>query len=433
MIESEKTASSFILTPSVETWPLDVSSSEERYLVEVGEERRFEVSSGVHQVIELLRDGSSTAEDIAHKLQGLGFENATPERILRLIRQVLIPRHIVEPPPGEEFEEQPARVKRSSFLRVKMPLVGPETLRPITGVLRYLFDRRVMIVTLMVALAAHLYFYAQIFPTFEWAAIELPLFQYALLLLAMNLAAIFHELGHATACRHYDCPHGKIGWGVYIFMLVLYTDVSPAWRLDRRQRAMVDFAGMYFELIAASLVLGTYLWTGNALLVYLFLLLNLSILTSLNPVLRQDGYWLVSDLAGQANLRDANLEMLRGWWDKLVGREAATAPSIPTRLRITIQIYSVLTVFFSIVFFYWIAGWIVAEVVPGVPLLLQQIAGSLRDQPADYLGTLVALLRLLMYSLFVFFIAIAAWNLVAAMGRWVRGVEDPAGRREVKV
>ncbi len=422
----EKLPHTYALASAVQIWPLDVSAREPRYLVEVEQERRFEISSGIHDVIQLLRDGRRTAEEIAQELQERGFEDATPERISRLIRKVLIPRRIVEAPAGEPVEDHQASKKRSSYLRVKIPLVGAETLRPITAALRLLFNTRIFIVALSIGAVAHFYFYTQIFVDFEWAAINLPLVDYAFLLLLMNLAAITHELGHATACRYYGCPHGKIGWGIYIFMLVLYTDVSPAWRLKRRQRAVVDCAGMYFELIAASFVLGLYLLTSKPLFAYLFLLLDLSILNSLNPVLRRDGYWLLSDLAGQANLRDANLEILQSWWTRLFRGGKAKQPerpSIPRWLRVTIQLYSVATVIFSALFVFWILRRITSEIIPGVPMLLQRIADSLSAEPMAYMGALDGALRLLFYSIFVLFIAIAAWKFVSPLVHWLRGAD----------
>lgn len=406
---------------------MDTNGDDPRYLVEV-KDHRFEVSRGVHEAIELLREGYSTVEDIVEELRARGYAKATPERISRLIRKVLIPRGIVEPPAGEEPAPYQPRQKRSSFLRLQVPLVEPQVLSPLTNALGFLFRPTILTAMVLVGAAAHLFFYAQVLVGFHWSVLDLPLVDYVLLLLFMNLTTLFHELGHAAACRHFGCPHGKIGWGIYIYMLVLYTDVSAAWRLKRPQRAVVDLAGMYFELIIASGVLALYLWTSKTVFVYAFLLLDFSILSSLNPVLRRDGYWLVTDLTGNTNLRDANLRVLRGWWTKLTGkgkRQPREEVSSPTWMRITLQLYSAVTLIFSVLLGYWLVTRITAEIIPGAPVLLGQIKTGFGAEPIDYAGGMEAVVRLFFYLLFVLLVGTAAWRFVAALGRWLRGSESP--------
>ena len=68
---------------------------------------------------------------------------------------------------------------------------------------------------------------------------------------------VVHEFGHAAACRRFGLAPGAIGFTMYVLFPALYTDVTRAWALTRRQRVVVDLAGNYVQapIGAAYLVL----------------------------------------------------------------------------------------------------------------------------------------------------------------------------------
>lgn len=68
-------------------------------------------------------------------------------------------------------------------------------------------------------------------------------------LLLLLLSSFVHEIGHASACRHFGVKHGGIGFGLYLTFPVFYTDVSEIWKLKRTERIVVNMAGVYFQLI----------------------------------------------------------------------------------------------------------------------------------------------------------------------------------------
>lgn len=59
------------------------------------------------------------------------------------------------------------------------------------------------------------------------------------LLFFFILSSLFHELGHASACRYFDISHGGIGLGLYINIPVFYTDVSSVWKLPRKKDVLL--------------------------------------------------------------------------------------------------------------------------------------------------------------------------------------------------
>lgn len=122
---------------------------------------------------------------------------------------------------------------------------------------------------------------------------------------------LVHEFGHAAAARRFGAPVGEIGATMYLIYPALYTDVTSAWRLTRAQRVTVDVGGVYFQTIVAAIVLAA----GHALHFEAAraggLLMLASCAFAMNPFLRNDGYWVLSDALGVANFGRAALRSLR--------------------------------------------------------------------------------------------------------------------------
>jgi putative peptide zinc metalloprotease protein len=126
-----------------------------------------------------------------------------------------------------------------------------------------------------------------------------------LLLLVFGLAvasAGFHELGHAAACRYGGATPAGMGVGIYLVWPAFYTDVTDAYRLPKRSRLRVDLGGLYFNVVVADLTLVAWLlWRVDALLLLVALQL-LQMVKQLSPVIRADGYHILSDATGVPDL-----------------------------------------------------------------------------------------------------------------------------------
>jgi putative peptide zinc metalloprotease protein len=125
------------------------------------------------------------------------------------------------------------------------------------------------------------------------------------------LAVAGHELGHAAACVRYGARPGDIGFAVYLVFPAVYCDVTRAWLLPRRQRVVVDIAGLVFEIgIGAGYVIGGILLHLPVLVLASLLVLG-NLVIILNPLGRFDSYWVLSDALGIADLAGERSRMLR--------------------------------------------------------------------------------------------------------------------------
>ena len=110
----------------------------------------------------------------------------------------------------------------------------------------------------------------------------------------LTLASLlFHEFGHASACRYGGARPGVIGFGLYLIWPSLYTDVTDAYRLDRAGRLRTDLGGVYFNAIFILALSGGYAATGQPVFLAAAFLDNFQILQQLVPLVRMDGYFIL--------------------------------------------------------------------------------------------------------------------------------------------
>jgi putative peptide zinc metalloprotease protein len=258
--------------------------------------------SGYVQVTELLYriaeccDGASTVDDIAARITASG-KPVSPATISRLIAQLLIPRGLVEMADGSVVPVASGPVSPLA-LNMRMKMVGPERIMPITNILRGLYWPPVMVAVLAIAAFVEVWVYV-----IHGIGASLRDAIYApglmgIILLVIVVSAGFHELGHAAALHYAGGRIKGMGAGIYIVYPAFFTDVSDNYRLTRWKRVRTDLGGFYFNLIFSLVIMGVYVLTGLEWLLLLVLLINLEILHQLLPFLRLDGYWTLADITG---------------------------------------------------------------------------------------------------------------------------------------
>jgi putative peptide zinc metalloprotease protein len=119
---------------------------------------------------------------------------------------------------------------------------------------------------------------------------------------------ILHELAHGIACRRFGGNVKETGIIFILFAPMAYVDVTSSWRFPSRwQRIAVACAGMYVELFLAAACVFMWLGTSSEILrlhlFNVFLMASVStILFNANPLMRFDGYFVLSDLLKIPNL-----------------------------------------------------------------------------------------------------------------------------------
>lgn len=304
----------------------------ERYLVEVGEVC-FVASKEMRDVLAALGEQPETLEELAEI-----YERRTGQVVPLEVLEEVVKSHI----PESLFSHTPPPTNKTPFM-LSFKVVPERFVRPLASRLTWLYARPVVIATLLafvasecVVLSGSLHAIHQRFH--GW---DLPLFY-------LSLAAItfFHELGHATACRRYDCPHGDVGFALYFIYPAFYTDVTKAWRLPPLRRAVIDLGGLYFQCLLVVGLTVYILLTQSLFALRLIWVMHFTMLFTLNPIYKMDGYWLLSDLSGLSNLHRQVGETLRRVMRRIFRRPGADAAQVGgTRLKV-LYVYTALVLLY---------------------------------------------------------------------------------------
>lgn len=193
---------------------------------------------------------------------------------------------------------------------------------------------------------------------------------------------VLHEFGHALVARRYGCAVHSMGVAFMMFWPVMYTDTTDAWRLnDRRKRVWIGSAGVITELALASICLTLWNFVPDGLLRnVLFILASttwiMTLFVNLNPLMRFDGYFVLSDLLGIDNLQARSFELAR--WKLREWLFGFGLPP-PERPRTRMIVYAFAAMIYRFFLYLGIAAIIYAYFFKllGLILMTIQIANSL--------------------------------------------------------
>jgi putative peptide zinc metalloprotease protein len=168
------------------------------------------------------------------------------------------------------------------------------------------------------------------------------------LLAAIGAVKVLHEFGHAMACKYFGGEVHEMGFMLLVFSPCLYCDVSDAWQFPSRwQRIAVSAAGIFVEIVlaAAATIVWWYAQPGMVQLIALNIMVICTVNTLLingNPLMRYDGYYVLSDLLETPNLWQRSREAFKHFWsDWLLGQPAEDDPLIPAGKRPWLAAYAV--------------------------------------------------------------------------------------------
>ena len=166
--------------------------------------------------------------------------------------------------------------------------------------------------------------------------------------LTLAVTKVLHEFGHGLSCKHFGGECHEMGVMMLVLTPCLYCNVSDSWMLPNRwHRAAIGAAGMYVELVLASIC--TFIWWFTEPGPLNYICLNVMFISSVstvmfnaNPLLRYDGYYILSDMLEIPNLRQKASTILNrklGAW--CLGLEEPEDPFLPKRHQSLFALYTV--------------------------------------------------------------------------------------------
>ncbi|EFL90993.1 HlyD family efflux transporter periplasmic adaptor subunit [Ahrensia sp. R2A130] len=347
--------------------------------------RYFEIGRETLDLLRLWRVG--TVETLVRRVNTEFGRTIDKDDVAEVIH-FLISNALVRDIAGNDFRGMAAKAaaeKKSwfstamhSYLFFRIPLFRPDRfLRATWPVVQILFTRIAVWLFVVMAVAG-LYLVSRQWEQFTGT------FQYMLSWkgaafygLSLVIVKSLHELGHAYMAVRYGLRVPTIGIAFMVLMPVLYTDTSGAWRLrSRKPRLMIDGAGIFTELAIAAVATLTwaFLPDGPLRLVF-FAMATTSWITSLavnlNPLMRFDGYYILSDGLGFQNLQNRGFEMARWRMREMLFGLGDDAPEpLTPKLRRLIIVHAWATWIYRFFLFLGIAILVYAFFIKIVGILL---------------------------------------------------------------
>ena len=272
--------------------------AEPTYLVRNPAGQVAQVSRLLHLVLSGI-DGSRTVSQIAVRTSVGYGRTVSAGNVGYLLASKLAPLGLVS---GEGETGQAVPDQAVLTLRLRRTLLPAAWVQHVARLFQPLFRPPVVVAALagLMASDARVARGGRLGPAFQYVLLH-PL----LLLMVLGLSVVsmvFHECGHAAACRYGGARPGVIGIGFYVMWPAFFTNVTDAYRLGRAGRIRTDLGGVYFNAVFALALAAAYLATGYPPLLAAVVLVHMEVVQQLMPSLRLDGYFILADLIGLPDL-----------------------------------------------------------------------------------------------------------------------------------
>lgn len=140
----------------------------------------------------------------------------------------------------------------------------------------------------------------------------------ALACLVLAAVTACHEFAHGLTCKHFGGSVHEVGLLLLFMMPGMYCNVSDSWLFpEKSKRLWVTAAGGYFELFLWALAVFTWRLTAPGCLVNdlawaVVSVCGVRVLFNINPLVKLDGYYFLSDLLEIPNLRQRAIDAWLG-------------------------------------------------------------------------------------------------------------------------
>jgi putative peptide zinc metalloprotease protein len=284
----------------------------------------YKITWGEAHVIEAMRKGM-TAVDLARKISETTTLKITPEEVESFFLQAAALKLLEIPTPSEQLKIEADRNKHDwvkwlllHYLYFRIPLIHPD--RFLTRTLPYvskLASKPALFIYISLSLLGIIFLMGQFqefLHTFTYFFNLEGIITYGI---AISVVKIIHEFAHAYTAKYYKIHVPTMGLAFLVMWPVLYTDVTDSWKLQsRKERLAISSAGMLAEFVCAGLCTLGWTLSSPGLLQSAFFVISsatwiTSLLVNINPALRYDGYYILSDIWGIDNLQQRAFAVTR--------------------------------------------------------------------------------------------------------------------------
>jgi len=181
---------------------------------------------------------------------------------------------------------------------------------------------------------------------------------------------LWHELGHGLICKRFGGQVPEFGAMMLVLVPAPYVDASATWAFPNKwQRMAVGAGGMIFELALAGVAAFAWIATRQTPGLVHQISYNImftagvsTVLFNANPLMKFDGYYILSDLIEVPNLMQRAQSMLKFLCQRYIYRvKSATPPTSSPAEALILIIYGVLAMVYRIFLFFSITLYVMGK------------------------------------------------------------------------
>jgi putative peptide zinc metalloprotease protein len=163
-----------------------------------------------------------------------------------------------------------------------------------------------------------------------------------------------HETAHGLTCKHYGGQVHQMGLMFLYLVPCFYCDVTEIWiSATLMQRIATIIAGIWVELVVCGFAMMLWLNTPagawlHDLSYQMILITGIAVvILNLNPLIKLDGYYLLTEVIGIPDLKERSTLFLSGWFQSRVLRLKVEMLVIPRRRAPLFILYAVVSGIYS--------------------------------------------------------------------------------------
>ena len=195
---------------------------------------------------------------------------------------------------------------------------------------------------------------------------------------------MIHEVGHAYTCKLFGGEVHELGLLFMFFTPCLYCDVSDAWIFQKRaHRLWVSSAGIFVELFMASVACIVW-WSSNDVIIKplaystMFLCSISSLFFNANPLMKFDGYYMLSDYLEMPNLRNKAVQRTGDLLKKYILGMDMPEDEIQDPDNRLYVIYGIASSLYIYIFVFAICGFTMSMIyILGLYMMVSMVVGML--------------------------------------------------------
>jgi putative peptide zinc metalloprotease protein len=166
--------------------------------------------------------------------------------------------------------------------------------------------------------------------------------------------AFFHESAHGMTCKQFGGNVEKMEFLLMFFAPTFVCDVTQIWVIgDRKARLATIISGIWIDLIICFLATTIWWATAPGMWIHDFAYKVIMVsgigvtLLNLNPLIKLDGYYMFSELIGEADLKERTTVYVSGWVKKNIFALPVEVEYIPRHRRFLYILYALLSGVYS--------------------------------------------------------------------------------------